>query len=279
MRKIEAIEEIHKLLHGEKNIVFVPTMGNLHAGHLSLIDKAISISNNVIVSIFVNPIQFNSNQDLESYPRTLDQDIKLLSQYKDLIVFVPQSKEIYPENPNANYDLPAIARDLCGIARPGHFNGVITVIDRLFSLIKPHVAIFGKKDYQQLFLIKEFSRLKYPSTEIIGMPTFRDENGLALSSRNNLFKESQLIKASNFYRTLNKIAHKIESGQNYNKSIRDGINGLEKLGWSVDYIEVRRAFDLQSPAIKDTQLIILGAAIYKNIRLIDNIEFCIDSPN
>jgi len=279
MIKVESVISLRESLNDKKNIVFVPTMGNLHEGHLSLIDQAILISKTVVVSIFINPAQFNSSQDLEKYPRTIGQDIALLRPYENVILFVPQLNEIYPETPNINFDLPPIANELCGKYRPGHFNGVITVIDRLFNLIKPQAAIFGKKDYQQLYLIKEFSKVSYPTIEIIGMPTIRDGNGLALSSRNNLFEKEQLIDISFFNQSLTNIAHHAQSGQNYQESILFGIDALKERGWLIDYIEVRRSSDLKVALLGDRHLIILGAANYKNIRLIDNIEFCIDGSN
>ena len=279
MIKVESVSGLRELLNDKKNIVFIPTMGNLHEGHLSLIDQATLISRTVVVSIFINPAQFNSSQDLEKYPRTIGQDIALLSPYENVIIFVPQLNEIYPETPNINYDLPPIANELCGKYRPGHFNGVITVIDRLFNLIKPQAAIFGKKDYQQLHLIKEFSKVSYPTIEIIGMPTIRDGNGLALSSRNNLFEKEQLIDISFFNQSLTNIVHRAQSGENYQESILFGIDALNERGWLIDYIEVRRSSDLKVALPGDRHLIILGAANYKNIRLIDNIEFCIDGSN
>tara|TARA_B110000503_G_scaffold32900_2_gene53443 strand:+ start:14826 stop:15665 length:840 start_codon:yes stop_codon:yes gene_type:complete len=279
MIKVESVSGLRELLNDKKNIVFIPTMGNLHEGHLSLIDQATLISKTVVVSIFINPAQFNSSQDLEKYPRTIGQDIALLSPYENVIIFVPQLNEIYPETPNKNYDLPPMANELCGKYRPGHFNGVITVIDRLFNLIKPQAAIFGKKDYQQLHLIKEFSKVSYPTIEIIGMPTIRDGNGLALSSRNNLFEKEQLIDISFFNQSLTNIVHRAQSGENYQESILFGIDALNERGWLIDYIEVRRSSDLKVALPGDRHLIILGAANYKNIRLIDNIEFCIDGSN
>ena len=146
MDKVETIRDIRELLFNKEHIAFVPTMGNLHEGHLSLVNKAISISKTVVVSIFINPAQFNSIKDLDSYPRTPDKDIKLLEQYENLILFMPNLKEVYPEHTNNIYDLPPISNDLCGKFRPGHFNGVITVIDKLFDLVMPESVIFGKKD-------------------------------------------------------------------------------------------------------------------------------------
>ena len=228
MNKAETIQDIHELLSNKKNIIFVPTMGNLHEGHLSLVDKALSISKTTVISIFINPNQFNSIKDLENYPRTPDSDIELLKQYKNLILFMPNLKEIYPDETNNIYDLPMISKELCGKFRPGHFNGVITIIDRLFDLITPDVAIFGKKDYQQLFLIKHFAEYNYPKIKIIGGETIRNKNGLAMSSRNNLFAKEHLTNAANLYKTLQNIVNQVKSGHNKYSTIVNNIKRLEK---------------------------------------------------
>ena len=279
MDKVETIRDIHELLLNKENIAFVPTMGNLHEGHLSLVDKAISISKTVVVSIFVNPAQFNSSKDLESYPRTPDRDIKLLEQYKNLILFMPNLKEIYPEHTNNLYDLPPISNDLCGKFRPGHFNGVITIIDKLFDLLMPKSVIFGKKDYQQLFLVRHFAKHNYPKIKIIGGETIRNKDGLAMSSRNNLFTKENLINAANLYKALQNIVNQAKSGHNKKIIIGDNIKHLESLGWDIEYIEIRKISDLSEPSYKDSQLVILCAGIFKGVRLIDSIEFCIGQPN
>jgi len=281
MIKVDSIQDIRKLLSNKKNIAFVPTMGNLHEGHLSLVDIAISASKTVVVSIFINPAQFTSSKDLKNYPRTPDRDIKLLTRYENLIIFMPSIEEIYPSHTNNKYDLPPIANELCGKSRPGHFNGVITIIDKLFNLVSPQVVIFGKKDYQQLFLIKEFTKYNYPKIEIIGGPTIRNKDGLALSSRNNLYPEKQLINAANLYKELQNIVNQIKSSHNnnYRNIIYNGTKKLEGLDWDIEYIEIRKVSDLSESSSKDSQLIILGAGIFKGVRLIDNIEFCIDQPN
>tara|TARA_B110000967_G_C18891855_1_gene567937 strand:- start:1880 stop:2719 length:840 start_codon:yes stop_codon:yes gene_type:complete len=276
MNKVESIQGIHKLLAGKKNIVFVPTMGNLHQGHLSLVDIAKTISETVVVSIFINPTQFNSSKDLESYPRTPDRDIELLARYENLIIFMPNVNEIYPKYTNRIYDLPLIANELCGKSRPGHFNGVITIIDKLFNLVMPQTVVLGKKDYQQLFLVKEFIRHNYPKIEVIGGPTIRNEDGLALSSRNSLYPQEQLINAANLYKTLKNIVNELKCGHNNLNIVSNGIKKLEALGWDVEYIEIRNAFDLSKNLSNESQHVILGAGTFKGIRLIDSIEFCMD---
>ncbi|MDC0422928.1 pantoate--beta-alanine ligase [Methylophilaceae bacterium] len=281
MIKVDSIKDIRKLLVNEKNIAFVPTMGNLHEGHLSLVDIASSASKAVVVSIFINPTQFSSSKDLKDYPKTPDKDIKLLKKYKNLIIFMPSIEEIYPENTNKKYELPPIANELCGRTRPGHFNGVITIIDKLFSLVNPQIVIFGKKDYQQLLIVKMFTKKNYPKIKVIGGATIRDKNGLALSSRNNLYEEKQLINASNLYKELQNIVNQIKSSHNNNNSniIDRSTRKLESLGWEIEYIEIRKASDLSEPLSKDSLLVILGAGKFKDIRLIDSIEFCIGQPN
>ena len=281
MIKVDSIQDIRKLLSRENDVAFVPTMGSLHEGHLSLVDIAISASKTVVVSIFINPAQFTSSKDLENYPRTPDRDIKLLKKYENLIIFIPSIEEIYPEPTKKEYDLPLVANELCGKSRPGHFNGVITIIDKLFDLVRPRVVIFGKKDYQQLFLVKEFARNNYPKIEIIGGPTIRNKDGLALSSRNNLYSEKQLINAASLYKELQNIVNQIKSSNNNNNRniIDSSIRKLESQGWDVEYIEIRKVSDLSESSSKDSQLVILGAGIFKDIRLIDSIEFCIDKPN
>ena len=279
MDKVETIQDIRELLFNKKHIAFVPTMGNLHEGHLSLVNKAISISKTVVVSIFINPAQFNSIKDLDSYPRTPDKDIKLLEQYENLILFMPNLKEVYPEHTNNIYDLPPISNDLCGKFRPGHFNGVITVIDKLFDLVMPESVIFGKKDYQQLFLVKYFAKHNYPKIKIIGGETIRNKDGLAMSSRNNLLTKEHLIDAANLYKALKNIVNQAKSGHNKQSTIGDNIKHLESLGWDVEYIEIRKVSDLREPSYNDSQLVILGAGTFKGVRLIDSIEFCIGQPN
>ena len=161
---IQSVEKLKVLIKANNNIAFVPTMGNLHNGHLSLVEKAKSLSSDILVSIFINPSQFNSQEDFNAYPKTLSQDILLLEPFFDdrFIVFSPKKDEILSHKTGTQYNLPEAADDLCGKYRPGHFDGVIQIIDIFFDLIKPRYSVFGKKDYQQLFLIKDFAKIKYP---------------------------------------------------------------------------------------------------------------------
>ena len=195
MHCYRAIKDLQGIIKNYKDIAFVPTMGNLHDGHLKLVEKAKSLSDHVVVSIFINPTQFNSKKDFDAYPKTLANDKDLLkSVYANSIIFLPNENEILSYIPFKQYALPELADDLCGKYRPGHFNGVIHIINSLFNLIQPKFAIFGKKDYQQLKLIKIFSGKHYPKINIFEEETVRTSNFLALSSRNNLLGDEYKLK-------------------------------------------------------------------------------------
>ena len=259
------------------DIAFVPTMGNLHEGHLRLVEKAKSLSKNVVVSIFINPVQFNSKNDFDAYPKTLTNDKDLLKTvHADSIIFSPNEKDILSYIPFKQYALPEIAYDLCGKYRPGHFNGVIHIINILFKLIQPKFAVFGKKDYQQLKLIEKFSGEYYPTINIIKEETVRASNFLALSSRNNLLKGKYKLKANELYLALKKLIEMVKITRNFDTVAKKTMTSLNYSGWDVEYISVRNQSNLKEPSPKDTKLVVLAAAKLNNIRLIDNIEFCID---
>ena len=279
MKIIKLSLELEKNLKGLENIILIPTMGNLHEGHISLITEAKKISNNIILSIFINPIQFNSKNDLESYPRTLDNDINLLNNTDVSILFNPSEEDIYQKNSKLSYKMPMISNDLCGKSRPGHFKGVLTVIDRLFKLIKPSYAIFGKKDYQQLYLIKKFVLESNLSIKIIEAPTIRSTNNLALSSRNNLLSTKDISNAIGLYKQLQICASSVISGEKIYDAELNAKENLLKGGWEIDYFEIRRQADLKKPTCNDLKLVALGAGYFSKIRLIDNIEFCIPATN
>lgn len=275
MKIIQSPLELRTDLDRLENIFLIPTMGNLHAGHLSLIKEAKKVTDNIVLTIFINPIQFNSKSDLELYPRTLNLDIDLLKKTDVSILFNPSEKDIYPTDSNLIYKMPMISNQLCGKSRPGHFKGVITVIDRLFKLIKPSHAIFGKKDYQQLYLIKRFIHDSKLPIKIIGAPTIRDINNLALSSRNNLLSKKNTVSAKGLYEQLEICIESILNGVEIKDAERESKAKLAKAGWKLDYFEIRRQADLKEPSYNDTKLVVLGAASLSNVRLIDNIEFCI----
>jgi pantoate--beta-alanine ligase len=212
MKIIRSSSVLRENLNKLQNISLIPTMGNLHEGHLSLIKEAKKLSKNIVLTIFVNPIQFNSKSDLENYPRTLKQDINLLKNIGVVILFTPSTKDIFPTKINLAYKMPNISNELCGNTRIDHFKGVITVIDRLFNLIKPSYAIFGKKDYQQLYLIKRFVFESKLPIKIIGAPTIRNINNLALSSRNTLLNNEGIDNAVGLYKKLKKCVESVLNG-------------------------------------------------------------------
>ena len=269
--------DLKDIISNYNDIAFVPTMGNLHEGHLRLVERAKSLSNNVVVSIFINPTQFNSKKDFDTYPKTLANDKDILkSVHADSIIFSPNEKDILSYIPFKQYTLPELANDLCGKYRPGHFNGVIHIINILFNLIQPKFAIFGKKDYQQLKLIEKFSGEYYPTINIIEEETVRASNFLALSSRNNLLSDEYKLKANELYLALKKLIEMVKLTKNFDAVTKEIITSLNGSGWDVEYISIRNQSNLKEPSSKETKLVVLAAAKLNNIRLIDNIEFCID---
>jgi len=268
----ELVETLKKL----NNIAFVPTMGNLHDGHLKLIEEALKKTKYVVVSIFINPLQFNSEDDFKNYPRTLDEDLLMLQKLDVPFVFVPPKENIIDSLQTIEIHLSDIANDLCGRFRPGHFNGVAIIICKLFNLIQPELAFFGKKDFQQLFLIKELVRqLNYP-IHIVAIDTVRYKNGLAMSSRNNLLPEEDRKKAPQLFELLNVMKDNVMQKKLSFKEIEEDADRLlNASGWIVDYLTIRSAKSLKTPVHDEKQLVILGAATLGSVRLIDNIEFCI----
>ena len=268
----ELVETLKKL----NNIAFVPTMGNLHKGHLKLVEEALKKTKHVVVSIFINPLQFNSKDDFRNYPRTLDKDLLMLQKLGVPFVFVPPKENIIDSLQTIEIHLPSIANDLCGRFRPGHFNGVATIICKLFNLIQPEFAFFGRKDFQQLFLIKELvKQLNYP-IHIIAIDTVRDKDGLAMSSRNNLLSKEDRKKAPQLFKLLNVMKDKVMQKKFPFKEIEDDADRLlNASGWIVDYLTIRSAESLKFAVHDEKQIVILGAATLGSVRLIDNIEFCI----
>ena len=275
---IESVEKLKVLIKANNNIAFVPTMGNLHNGHLSLVEKAKSLSGDILVSIFINPSQFNSQEDFNAYPKTLSQDILLLEPFFDdrFIVFSPKEDEILSHKTGTQYNLPEAADDLCGKYRPGHFDGVIQIIDIFFDLIKPRYSVFGKKDYQQLFLIKDYAKIKYPNIKIISQDTIRSSESLALSSRNGLLGLKHLSQATELNFALQELVEMVKLNSDHENAALKIKSLLNKSGWEVEYVAIRRRFDLKEATGADKLLVALVAARLNNVRLIDNIEFCID---
>lgn len=280
MKIIHTVAELTETLKTTANISFVPTMGNLHAGHIHLVEIAKKHAPCVVVSIFVNPLQFGVNEDLANYPRTLEADCKKLIAAGADIVFAPDLIEMYPDfdgkNLNQTMEItpPPIANELCGASRPGHFGGVATVVMKLFNIVQPQVAIFGKKDFQQLFIIKQLvKQFNLPITIIAG-DTVREANGLAMSSRNGYLTPTQKIKAAELHQCLEQIVGKIQHGNTEFASLEQTATQiLNTQAWLVDYVSIRSASTLLPATSQDTHLVVLAAAKLGNTRLIDNIDF------
>lgn len=272
MRLIHSIAELREALDGAREAAFVPTMGNLHAGHLSLVELAKRHGRPIVASIFVNPLQFGPGEDFARYPRTLEADCAQLEAADTDIVFAPEGREVYPE-PQTFTVLPPLANDLCGAQRPGHFAGVATVVLKLFNMIRPRYAVFGKKDYQQLFILKGLVRqFNLPITVLEG-ETSRAEDGLALSSRNAYLSPEQRAEAPSLYRVLNEVAQQLKAGAEDIHKLEDAARAtLQQRGWRVDYVSVRSRGTLLLPRPDEREWVALAAARLGTTRLIDNIE-------
>jgi pantoate--beta-alanine ligase len=276
MQIIHTNYELINILKPLKNIAFVPTMGNLHAGHLSLIQEAFKKTKYVVVSIFINPLQFNSNEDFKKYPRTLEEDLAMLKKIGVPFVFAPSESEMLDPLQTVEIHLPRIAYDLCGKFRPGHFEGVAAIVNKLFNVVQPEIAFFGKKDFQQLFLIRELVRQLDSPIKIIAVDTVRHEDGLARSSRNSLLNAEDRKKAPQLFQTLNSMKEKtIKKSPPFSEIEAFATQSLNASGWIVDYLTIRSSQSLETPVHDENQLVILGAATLGSVRLIDNIEFCI----
>jgi len=287
MQVIQKSAELSAALAKQDAIAFVPTMGNLHAGHIQLVEIAKAQNACVVVSIFVNPLQFGANEDLAKYPRTLEADLAKLKAAGADIVFTPDECEIYPDfNPTNNstnqtitITLPTIANQLCGTVRPGHFNGVATVVLKLFNLVffngaSKKIAIFGKKDFQQLFIIRDMVRQFNLPIQIIAGETKREDDGLAMSSRNGYLSPAQRLEAPRLHKALSLVVEAVQAGnQDFSAIEAQTSQFLTQLGWIVDYISVRSATSLLPDTKDDCDLVVLGAARQGSTRLIDNIEF------
>jgi len=275
MRLIHSVSELRACLAQEASIAFVPTMGNLHEGHIELARIARECGSCVVVSIFVNPIQFGPNEDFDKYPRTLEADCARLQGLAD-VVFAPTAEEMYPEKQTMFVEPPPIAKELCGEFRPGHFQGVATVVLKLFNLVQPQVAIFGKKDYQQLAIIRQMvSQFNLP-IEIVGAETSRAADGLALSSRNQYLSDTERTEAVLLSQTLRGMGEAVKGGTTeYAALERSASAALAKRGWVVEYVAVRKQTDLGIPAKGERRLVVLAAARLGKTRLIDNLEVCL----
>ena len=273
MEIITDIPSLRLRLKSEHYVVFVPTMGNLHEGHLSLIQIAKQKSGCLVASIFVNRLQFGQTSDFDRYPRTLTDDFKLLENYGVDVVFAPTEKDIYPVRQEFFIEPLPLANILEGEFRPGFFRGVATLVLKLFNLVQPQLAIFGKKDYQQLCVMREMVRQLNLSIEIGEGETVRTSDGLALSSRNRFLNSEERIEAARLFQVLSKIKQEIETGNRNFKKLQDTASEtLVNCGWNVDYIALRQGDTLAPAQVNNRDLVVLGAANLGTTRLIDNLE-------
>jgi pantoate--beta-alanine ligase len=262
-----------------KRIALVPTMGNLHAGHAALVTKASQRADFVVASIFVNPLQFGPSEDLDKYPRTLAADQEKLLNAGCHLLFAPTVEEMYPDGMEGQTRLhvTGVSEGLCGGSRPGHFDGVATVVCKLFNMVQPDMALFGEKDFQQLAVIRKLVRDLNLPIQIFGEPTVRAEDGLALSSRNGYLTEEQRAIAPILQRTLKQLAERIRQGErDFPALLSEGSQQIEAAGLRIDYLEVRESAGLRQATAQDHQLVILVAAFLGTTRLIDNLAFHID---
>lgn len=256
-----------------QRLALVPTMGNLHVGHLKLVERARQLADRVMVSIFVNPLQFGQGEDFDSYPRTLEEDSRKLEEYATDVLFAPTVTEVYrrPQAEQTIVEVPGLSTILCGQSRPGHFAGVATVVCKLFNMAQPDVAVFGEKDFQQLMVIRRMVEDLQIPVEIVGVATVREADGLAMSSRNGYLTPDQRSKAPVVYRTLMQTAAALQAGERDFKSLeKSACSLLESAGLQPDYFQIRRARDLQSPDAEEKELVLLVAAYLGGARLIDN---------
>lgn len=278
MKIISCIEELRDHLRGQLRTAFVPTMGNLHDGHLSLMRLARKHGDPVVASIFVNRLQFGPNEDFDRYPRTFQADVEKLEKEGVYILFAPTEKDLYPEPQEFRVQPPNdLGNTLEGEFRPGFFSGVTTIVLKLFSCVQPSVAVFGKKDYQQLMIVRNMSKQFALPTEIIAAETFRAEDGLALSSRNMYLSAEERAEAPALFRNLNTVADEVRSGHlDIFELERQAMAEMSSRGWKPDYISIRKRANLQPPSAGDMaqgeKLVVLAAAKLGATRLIDNLE-------
>ena len=274
MKIIHTIKELRDWRREAGSVAFVPTMGNLHEGHLALVREAAKRADKVVVSIFVNRLQFGQGEDFDRYPRTLEQDAAKLVGEGVAVLFAPSEQELYPNVAQQyNVEPPNLQNELCGAFRPGHFRGVATVVAKLFNIVEPDYACFGKKDYQQLAILQGMAADLNFRVEIVPVDIGRAADGLALSSRNQYLSEAERKQAPQLYRELQAVTRAVENGtRDYAALEQQAAANLKQAGWQVDYVEIRHAGNLQVAHVGDSELVVLAAARLGNTRLIDNIE-------
>lgn len=276
MQRITSLEELRAWRAQQQGqVALVPTMGNLHEGHLKLVDMARQRADKVVVSIFVNPLQFGQNEDLDNYPRTLDADCRALAERGVSAVFAPTVQDMYPRGlaEQTTIEVPGISTILCGASRPGHFRGVATIVAKLFNMVQPDLAIFGEKDFQQLQVIRLMVQDLSLPVDILGLPTQRATDGLALSSRNGYLSDTERQQAPLLYQQLKICAERISAGEDAQQVLNQAVTHITAAGFKLDYLELRRHVDLQPAQATDKHLVLLVAAYLGSTRLIDNLSF------
>ena len=272
MQIIHTLDDLHCWRADNTDVALVPTMGNLHDGHLALVELARQHAAKVMVSIFVNPLQFGPNEDFSRYPRTLEADCARLKAIGVDAVFSPDATELFPQPQRYHVEPPELANELCGAFRPGHFRGVATIVLKLLNLVQPRVAVFGRKDYQQLAIIRGLCADLNVPVQIVAGDTVRADDGLALSSRNGFLSPTERAEAPRLYRLLGEVRQQLVDGKRDFYVLENAaIQTLSEHGWRVDYIAIRTPV-LDLPVTADRQFVVLGAAHLGSTRLIDNIE-------
>ena len=270
----ELAEQIQDWRRQGEHIALVPTMGNLHAGHMSLVDLAREHAERVVVSIFVNPTQFGQDEDFDKYPRTLERDTRRLRKISADLIFAPSVETMYPFGIEdaTRVTVPRFTENFCGASRPGHFDGVTSVVARLYAMVQPDVAIFGQKDYQQQLVIRHMTEdLRLP-IKVVTAETVREENGLAMSSRNQYLSDEERETAAQMYATLSHVGEELQNGRrNFEALEAEATDALTGAGFDVDYFAIRRAQNLEIPDRDCDELVLLAAAQLGAARLIDNI--------
>lgn len=279
MRTVHTLKELRTMLRGYRlkgnRIALVPTMGNLHEGHLALVRRASETAEIVVTSIFVNPMQFGATEDLDNYPRTLQEDQEALDNAGSTLVFTPSSSEIYPEGlaRQTRVIVPEVSEGHCGASRPGHFEGVATVVTMLFNMVQPDVAVFGEKDFQQLAVIRKLTQDLMMPVEIVGVPTIRETDGLAKSSRNGYLSKPERATAPVIHQTLKDAAEKIRMGRTDFSTIEwEACQALTYAGLRPDYFNIANSLTLKPATEDDTEVTLLVAAFLGTTRLIDNLS-------
>lgn len=274
-RPAAILERVHAWRKQGLRVALVPTMGNLHRGHATLVGEARKNADRVVVSIFVNPLQFGPNEDFNTYPRTPAEDRSLLEEYQADLLFAPEVSDMYPQSSQQHtiVQVPELSDILCGVVRPGHFVGVATVVAKLFNIVQPDVALFGEKDYQQLAIIKRMAVDLSMPLQVIGVPTVREADGLAMSSRNRYLSAEQRRLAPHIYAALSAVEQQLLQGRRDFAALEQAASEqLKQAGFVPDYVSIRDADNLQLPTAQSRKLVVLTAARLGRARLIDNVQ-------